>query len=289
MNEKIKQALWYQGASLGAIGLIAALVLAAANNATEAAIVRARADDLKLSLAQVLPEGFADNDLLRDSIKLAGSDGAPIEVHRARRKGRVEALIFEARGQGLCGAGRAGDGGRSRRARARRTGHPAQRDPGPRRQGRRGKDRLDPLLRRQVPAPSPPRRAGRSGRTAATSTSSPARRSRHGRWLARSRVVYNSLPRAVPRCSASRAWPQRERNDERKDAVAGDGRRALEQQRRLRPDAGHVPDDGADQQRDERAGHGLGDDRGAGRLRMRWWRASGIGSARMCASRFSSC
>jgi electron transport complex protein RnfG len=103
MNEKIKQALWYQGASLGAIGLIAALVLAAANNATEAAIVRARADDLKLSLAQVLPEGFADNDLLRDSIKLAGSDGAPIEVHRARRKGRVEALIFEARGKGYAG------------------------------------------------------------------------------------------------------------------------------------------------------------------------------------------
>lgn len=103
MNEKIKQALWYQGVSLGATGLVAALILAAANNATEAAIVRARADDLKLSLAQVLPEGFADNDLLRDSVKLTGSDGAPLEVHRARRKGRVEALIFEARGKGYAG------------------------------------------------------------------------------------------------------------------------------------------------------------------------------------------
>lgn len=103
MNETVKQALWYQGVSLGAVGLLAALVLAAVNTVTEAAIVRARADDLKLSLSQVLPSGFADNDLLRDSVRLKGEDGAEVDVHRARRKGRVEGVIFEVRGRGYAG------------------------------------------------------------------------------------------------------------------------------------------------------------------------------------------
>ena len=103
MSIKIKEALWYQGVSLGVVGMLAALALAAVNTVTEAAIVRAKADDLKASLAQVLPEGFADNDLLHDSVKLAGSDGAPVEVHRARRKGRVEGLVYEVRGKGYAG------------------------------------------------------------------------------------------------------------------------------------------------------------------------------------------
>lgn len=99
--EELRGSLAYQGVLLGAVALLTSAALALASRVTEADIAAAEARDLKQSLAQVLP-GRHDNDLLKDSIVLPGPDG-DVTVYRARREGRVEAVVFRVTGRGYAG------------------------------------------------------------------------------------------------------------------------------------------------------------------------------------------
>jgi electron transport complex protein RnfG len=100
--EELRNKLGYQGLLLGGAALLTSAALAFASRATEADIHAAEAADLKQSLTQVLP-GEYDNDLLKDTVTLTGKDGEVL-VYRARRAGRVEAVVYKVIGHGYGGA-----------------------------------------------------------------------------------------------------------------------------------------------------------------------------------------
>jgi electron transport complex protein RnfG len=94
--------LAYQPLSLGAVALATSAALVVANQLTRPAIFAADERDLQTSLIEVLPEGFADNNLLKDTLTLTGDDGEPVIVYRARKAGAVTGAVFQngARGYG---------------------------------------------------------------------------------------------------------------------------------------------------------------------------------------------
>lgn len=101
--ETLHGRLGYQTALLGGVALISSVLLGLAAMLTGPHIEAAMAEDLKKSLVQVLP-GTHDNDLLADTVSVLGADGRPVTVYRARREGRVEAVVFQVVGQGYGGA-----------------------------------------------------------------------------------------------------------------------------------------------------------------------------------------
>ena len=64
--DRLRDKLAYQPISLGFVALIASAALAVAFDATKEHIAAAEQRDMQMSLSQVLPAGFADNDLLAD-------------------------------------------------------------------------------------------------------------------------------------------------------------------------------------------------------------------------------
>jgi electron transport complex protein RnfG len=94
--------LAYQGISLGVVALLATTALVLGNRLTHEAIVQAEATDLANSLAQVLPAGTADNDLLADIVKVGAGETA-VTVHRARKNGVPTAAVFRMAERGYAG------------------------------------------------------------------------------------------------------------------------------------------------------------------------------------------
>lgn len=102
--ETIREKLPYQPTLLGVVALLAGAALAFANTATKGHIAAAEALDMQTTLAQVLPQGFADNDLLHDVIEIDAGDAAPrVKVHLARKDGRVAGAVFQRVGRGYGG------------------------------------------------------------------------------------------------------------------------------------------------------------------------------------------
>lgn len=99
--DALRARLSYQTLLLGSVVLLTSGALALASRTTEADIQAAAARDLQASLAQVLP-GQYDNDLLNDTVTLAAPDGETT-VYRARRAGRVDAVVFKVEGRGYAG------------------------------------------------------------------------------------------------------------------------------------------------------------------------------------------
>lgn len=95
--------LAYQPLSLGIVALATSAALVVANQVTHPKIVEAEERDLQVSLSEVLPEGFADNNLLKDAITLPGDDGKPIIFYRARKAGAVTGAVFQSVGRGYGG------------------------------------------------------------------------------------------------------------------------------------------------------------------------------------------
>ena len=95
--------LSYQPLSLGFIALATSAALVFANQMTRLKIVEAEERDLQTSLTEVLPAGYADNNLLKDTISLAGDDGKPLTVYRARKAGTVNGVVFRTSARGYAG------------------------------------------------------------------------------------------------------------------------------------------------------------------------------------------
>ncbi len=101
--DQLKHYLGYQGAVLGLVALAASAALALTDGSTRGAIQVAEARDLQLSLAQVLPAGFADNDLLQDQVRVPNGQGGETLVYRARVKGEPTGAVFKVTGRGYAG------------------------------------------------------------------------------------------------------------------------------------------------------------------------------------------
>lgn len=99
--KKLRGELYYQTALLGGVVLVMTAALAFADKMTAGDIAAAQARDMQQSLTQVLP-GEYDNDLLKDTLQLDGPNGE-VTVYRARRAGRVEAVVFKVSGSGYAG------------------------------------------------------------------------------------------------------------------------------------------------------------------------------------------
>lgn len=99
--EELRGKLSYQGLLLGGVALLTSGALAIAAHLTAADIKAAETADLKQSLTQVLP-GEYENDLLKDTVTLQGKDG-DVLVYRARRQGKVEAVVYRMIGHGYAG------------------------------------------------------------------------------------------------------------------------------------------------------------------------------------------
>jgi electron transport complex protein RnfG len=100
--EQLRSKIGYHGASLAVIGLLASAALATADQMTRGPIHQAEAKDLQASLAQVLPEGFADNDLLQDTVQINQADGTPVTVYRARKAGKPQGAVFQVASRGYA-------------------------------------------------------------------------------------------------------------------------------------------------------------------------------------------
>lgn len=101
-------ALWrgrlaYQPISLGIVALVTSAALVFANQATRQRIVDAEERDLQNSLAEVLPAGHADNNLLKDTLQLAAADGTPLTIYRSRKGGGVNGAVFRTTARGYAG------------------------------------------------------------------------------------------------------------------------------------------------------------------------------------------
>jgi len=99
--EQVREKLGYQPLLLGAVALLASAALALASEATRDAIAAAEAKDMRDSLAELLPQGFADNDLLADKIEI-DRNGAPLTVYRARSAGKVKGAVFRVAERGYA-------------------------------------------------------------------------------------------------------------------------------------------------------------------------------------------
>lgn len=96
--------LAYQPISLGIIAMFTGIALVLANDATKPGIAAAEQQDLQTSLVQVLPSGYASNDLLKDTIKVAGGDGTPLTIYRTRNQsGALNGAVFQMSGRGYAG------------------------------------------------------------------------------------------------------------------------------------------------------------------------------------------
>ncbi len=95
----IKQHAVYPTLMLGLFALVAAALLGWGYETTKDPIAERRAEDLRASLSQVIPETRHDNDPSAETLVVDGHT-----VYRAMRDGRVTGIAFEVVGYGYGGA-----------------------------------------------------------------------------------------------------------------------------------------------------------------------------------------
>jgi electron transport complex protein RnfG len=99
--KKYRTKFSYSTLLLGGFALLASAFIAIGDRVTRAAISERLAEDLQMSLAQVVPPALHDNDLLQDTVTV----GAPgLQVYRARRDDKVQAVAYELSGAGYGGS-----------------------------------------------------------------------------------------------------------------------------------------------------------------------------------------
>lgn len=91
------------GVLLALFALGAGVLLSLAADLTAEAIAERRAEDLRASLANVVPAALYQNDLAGDVATVEDAQAGPITVHRARKDGAVVAAAYEMTGQGYGG------------------------------------------------------------------------------------------------------------------------------------------------------------------------------------------
>ena len=95
----------YQAMLLGGIATLASTMLVLGDMETRADIALRKAEDLKASLSQVVPDESHDNDLLSDVLTLPAQSEKeePFKVYRAHQNGRISAVAFKVTAIGYAG------------------------------------------------------------------------------------------------------------------------------------------------------------------------------------------
>lgn len=106
-SPQLRQRLGYHPVLLGMAVLITSAVLIYVNLATKDVIAVRMEEDLKASLAQVVPPSMYDNQILKDTVTIKGTDvsGKPNSTiyYRARKHGKIVALAFPEVAYGYSG------------------------------------------------------------------------------------------------------------------------------------------------------------------------------------------
>lgn len=95
----LRPKLEFQTGILAAFALFASVLLGVTNCSTQGAIQQRLDEDLKHSLAEVIPADLYDNNLLQDTVKLPSAQynigAAETLVYRARKAGELTAVAFK--------------------------------------------------------------------------------------------------------------------------------------------------------------------------------------------------
>jgi Na+-translocating ferredoxin:NAD+ oxidoreductase subunit G len=100
--ETLRNRLDYQTGSLAVVALVVSAALALTHVNTHQPIADAEARDLQASLGQVLPEGFFDNVLIEDTVRI-DAQKEPVTVYRARKAGVVQGVVYQMANPGYSG------------------------------------------------------------------------------------------------------------------------------------------------------------------------------------------
>lgn len=102
--ETLRGQLPYQPVLLGTVALLAGTALTYSYEATREHIAAAEARDMQQTLKQVLPVGFADNDLLKDVLELDGPRaGSKRKIYLAKQGGVLAGVVFGVSDRGYAG------------------------------------------------------------------------------------------------------------------------------------------------------------------------------------------
>ncbi|MDS4030347.1 MAG: electron transport complex subunit RsxG [Candidatus Contendobacter sp.] len=89
-----RQKLAYHVALLGGVALLTSAAIGVADHLTRTDIAQRQLEDLQITLQQVVPAKYYDNDLVRDTVTV-DYGGRPLVVYRARRGGQVQAVCYQ--------------------------------------------------------------------------------------------------------------------------------------------------------------------------------------------------
>ncbi len=104
LEPSYRKRIGYQAMLLGGMATLVSAVLVLGDLRTQDAIAEAHAQDLRASLAQVMPESYYDNDLLADTLTFSGGEGQKERLfYVGRKEGKVSAVAFEVSGEGYSG------------------------------------------------------------------------------------------------------------------------------------------------------------------------------------------
>jgi electron transport complex protein RnfG len=94
LKPEYRQRLSYHVALLGGVALLTSAAIGVADHLTRADIAQRRLEDLQVTLQQVVPAKYYDNDLVRDTVTV-DYGGRPLVAYRARRGGQVQAVCYQ--------------------------------------------------------------------------------------------------------------------------------------------------------------------------------------------------
>ncbi|MDO9138860.1 MAG: electron transport complex subunit RsxG [Methylobacter sp.] len=96
---QLRNTLGFQAGILAAFALLASVLLGLTNYTNEGIIQQRLDEDLKKSLAEVVPAALYDNDMLKDTLNIPSADyniGAKeTTVYIAKKAGKVNAVCFK--------------------------------------------------------------------------------------------------------------------------------------------------------------------------------------------------
>ena len=100
LKSEHRQRLSYHVVLLGGVALLTSAAIGVADHLTRADIARRQLEDLQVTLQQVVPASYYDNELVRDTVAVNDRTGEPVTVYRARRGGQVQAVCYQVRAPG---------------------------------------------------------------------------------------------------------------------------------------------------------------------------------------------
>lgn len=101
--QSLKEKPLFPALLLGGLSLFAAALLGGGNSSTHEAIKRQLDEDLRISIAQVVPETIHDNNVLKSSFIMTGPGGHQTIIYQATLQGKITAVAYSVISYGYSG------------------------------------------------------------------------------------------------------------------------------------------------------------------------------------------